>query len=111
MTRVGVETMKDQLGDYLQRAWKGEKILITEHRRSVALLTSREEDVPVQRALELVKAGVAEWSGGKPAGIEATAASPWPERFGDRWLVVAGCEEIPRGCRGHGGDDERLDRG
>jgi hypothetical protein len=50
---------------------------------SVALLTSLDEDGPVQRALELVEAGVAEWSGGKARGIEAPAASPRQER-GDR---------------------------
>jgi prevent-host-death family protein len=60
--------MKDQFGSYLLRARQGEKILITEHGRSVALLTSLGEEAPTERALELVEAGVADWSGGKPTG-------------------------------------------
>ena len=68
MTKVGVETLKDQLGDYLKRARGGERIVITEHGRSVALLIPLEEDAPTKRAWELVEAGAANWSGGKPGG-------------------------------------------
>jgi len=68
MTEVGVETLKDQLGDYLKRARKGERIVITEHGRSVALLISLEGNTPAKRAWELVETGTANWSGGKPVG-------------------------------------------
>lgn len=68
MIKVGVETLKAELGDYLQRARGGERIVITEHGRSVALLIPLEENVSAKRAWELVEAGAAEWSGGKPAG-------------------------------------------
>ena len=68
MTKVGVETLKDQLGDYLRRAREGEKIVITEHGRSVALLIPLEDNASAKRAWELVEAGAAEWSGSKPGG-------------------------------------------
>jgi prevent-host-death family protein len=68
MTEVGVETLKDQFADYLRRARGGERIVITEHGRSVALLIPIEENAAAKRARELVEAGAAEWSGGKPAG-------------------------------------------
>jgi prevent-host-death family protein len=68
MTEVAIETLKEQLGDYLERARQGEQILITEQGRSVALLVPIEESKAVQRAWELVKAGTASWSGGKPEG-------------------------------------------
>ena len=68
MTEVGVETLKDQLGDYLRRARGGERIVITEQGRSVALLIPLDENASAKRAWELVEAGAAEWSGGKPAG-------------------------------------------
>jgi prevent-host-death family protein len=68
MTRVGVDTLKDRLGDYLKRAGEGERILITEHGHSLALLIPIESREPVRRAWELVESGVATWSGGKPAG-------------------------------------------
>ena len=68
MTEVGIDTMKDQLGDYLRRARGGERIVITEHGRSVALLIPLEENASAKRAWELVEAGAADWSGGKPSG-------------------------------------------
>src|SRR5690348_16451629 len=42
-TEVGIEILKDHFVDYLQRAREGERIIITEHGRSVALLISLEE--------------------------------------------------------------------
>ena len=68
MTKVGVDTLKDQLDDYLKRAGEGERILITERGRSVALLIPIESSKPVHRAWDLVESGVATWSGGKPIG-------------------------------------------
>ena len=68
MTEVGVETLKDRLSDYLERAREGERILITEQGRSIALLIPSEGSESSRRAWELVEAGVASWSGGKPRG-------------------------------------------
>jgi prevent-host-death family protein len=67
-TEVGVEALKDHLGDYLTRARKGERIVITEHGRSVALLISLEGNDAARRVLDLVENGAASWRGGKPAG-------------------------------------------
>lgn len=79
MLEVGVETLKDHLGDYLRRARGGERIVITEHGHSVALLIALEESASAKRAWELVEAGAAAWSGGKPAG-----ASRRPRARGDK---------------------------
>ena len=68
MTEVGIEALKDHLGDYLRRARGGERIVITEQGQSIALLTPPEENASAKRAWELVEAGAADWSGGKPAG-------------------------------------------
>jgi prevent-host-death family protein len=68
MREVGVESLKDHLGDYLKRARKGERIVITEHGCSVALLIPLEGNEAARRAWDLVETSVARWSGGKPAG-------------------------------------------
>lgn len=68
MTEIGIEALKDRLGDYLARARKGERILITEDGRSIALLIPAEEGESARRASDLVETGAATWSGGKPAG-------------------------------------------
>jgi prevent-host-death family protein len=68
MTEVGIEALRDHLGDFLQRAHQGERILITEEGRSVALLIPLEGTAAEARAWDLVESGVATWSGGKPSG-------------------------------------------
>lgn len=49
MTEVGVETLKEHLADYLKRAREGERIVITENGRSVALLIPLEGNETVRR--------------------------------------------------------------
>ena len=68
MTEVGVETLKARLSDYLKRAQEGERILITESGRSIAVLVPTEGSESVRRAWALVEAGDASWSGSKPRG-------------------------------------------
>jgi prevent-host-death family protein len=69
MTEVGIETLKVQLSEYLERAREGEQIVITEGGRSIALLGPIEESESVKRAWKLVESGVASWKGGKPKGL------------------------------------------
>ena len=70
MTRVGVKVLKDGLSDYLRRVGEGERIVITDRGRPVALLAPLEPDAPARAAWELVAAGRASWSGGKPRGAK-----------------------------------------
>jgi prevent-host-death family protein len=66
MTEAPIETLKERLDEYLERARQGERIFITEQGRPVAQLIPGEESRVIQRAWELVKAGGAHWAGGKP---------------------------------------------
>jgi prevent-host-death family protein len=66
MIEVPIETLKERLDEYLERARQGERIFITERGRSVAQLVPGEESRVIQRAWEMVKAGGAHWAGGKP---------------------------------------------
>ena len=68
MTEIPIETLKERLDEYLERARQGERIFITEQGCPVAQLVPGEESRVTQRAWELVRAGVAHWSGGKPQG-------------------------------------------
>lgn len=68
MAEVGVEALKDQLSSWLRRASDGERIVITEHGRPIAVLTPVEQSEDAHHAWELVGAGQASWSGGKPKG-------------------------------------------
>lgn len=77
MTEVGIETLQENLADYLKRAREGERIVITENGRSIAVLVPMEENESVRRAWKLVESGAARWSGGKPKG-----AHPRPRNRG-----------------------------
>ena len=68
MTQVGVKALKDQLSSWLRRARDGERIVVTEHGRPTAALTPIEQSEDARDAWELVGAGIANWSGGKPKG-------------------------------------------
>ncbi len=43
MTRVGVRKLKDKLSGYLSRAKRGEKIVVTDRGKPVAMLTAVEQ--------------------------------------------------------------------
>jgi len=63
---AGVKDLKDHLSEYLRRAEAGERIVITDRGKPLAMLSPVDEDDDVRFAWELVKQGKASWSGGKP---------------------------------------------
>ncbi len=68
MTQVGITALRDHLSKYLHLARGGEKVVVTDHGRPIAVLTGIEEDQELRQAWDLVDAGLADWSGGKPRG-------------------------------------------
>ncbi len=72
MTKVGIRALKDQLSRYLKRAGQGERIVITDRGKPIALLSSVSENEAARAAWSMVESGVARWQGGKPRG----SASP-----------------------------------
>ncbi|HHN63989.1 MAG TPA: type II toxin-antitoxin system prevent-host-death family antitoxin [Nitrospirae bacterium] len=67
MDTVGIKELKAKLSSYVDRVSKGERIVITEHGREVALLIP----IPAEhKAIKnLINARMAKWSGGKPSGV------------------------------------------
>jgi prevent-host-death family protein len=67
MLTVGIKELKAKLSSYVDRAARGEMIVITEHGREIALL------VPISNerlaVKSLIKNNRAKWSGGKPSGL------------------------------------------
>jgi prevent-host-death family protein len=68
MISVGIKELKTKLSSYIDKVRHGEKVVITEHGKEVALV------MPISRERKAVKslieAGKAKWSGGKPEGLE-----------------------------------------
>ena len=68
MTRVGVRALKDHLSEYLRRVGAGERIVVTDRGEPLAALTRFKETAEARWGWDLVREGVASWSGGKPCG-------------------------------------------
>lgn len=71
MIAVGIKELKEKLSSYVERASRGEEIVVTDHGREVAMV------IPIsaeRRAVKaLVDAGRARWPGGKPRGKQGIA--------------------------------------
>lgn len=68
MTAVGVRELKNQLSRYLRRVRAGERVVVTERGRPVAVISSPAVPALDRRLAHLLREGVVRWSGGKPRG-------------------------------------------
>jgi len=69
MIQAGVRNLKDHLSEYLRRARRGERVVITDRGRPVAALVGLEREESAEVAWSLVRQGLGEWGGGKPHGL------------------------------------------
>jgi prevent-host-death family protein len=65
---VGVRELKNRLSAFLRRVAKGERIVVTDRGRAVAVLSPPEETPEARHVATMVREGIARWGGGKPAG-------------------------------------------
>jgi prevent-host-death family protein len=68
MVEAGVRNVKDHLSEYLRRVRAGERVLITDRGKPVAVLVGVGHADTEEAAWNLVDRGLGEWSGGKPRG-------------------------------------------
>jgi prevent-host-death family protein len=64
-----VRALRDNLSRYLRRVREGESLVITDHGEPIGELTPAAPGPTAVHARELVREGVASWSGGKPKGL------------------------------------------
>lgn len=75
MATVGIRDLKSHLSDYLRRAREGERVVVTDRGRPVAVISPPAE-LPLDPDLErLVREGLVRQGTGKPRG------SPRPARL------------------------------
>jgi prevent-host-death family protein len=72
---VGIRELKENLSRYLQRVKSGERIVVTDRKREVALLVPIARKTEEEKILELIQQGIAYWSGGKPKGMPSPIVS------------------------------------
>lgn len=68
MVTVGVRELKSRLSDYLRRIRRGERIVVTDRGRPVALLSPTAGSRADEGVDAMLRDGTARWVGGKPRG-------------------------------------------
>jgi prevent-host-death family protein len=69
MAEVAIRELKNRLSEYLRRVKKGERLVITDRGKAVAVISSAVN--PVDSGIEaLVRERAASWGGGKPEGAK-----------------------------------------
>jgi prevent-host-death family protein len=68
MASVGIRELKGRLSHYLRRVKTGERLVVTERGKAVAVLSPPVEDALDQQLEGMLRDGAARWDGGKPAG-------------------------------------------
>ena len=68
MAAVGIRELKNRLSQYLKRVRAGERLVVTDRGKPVAII-SPPALTPTDRRIEaMLREGVARWEGGKPHG-------------------------------------------
>lgn len=68
MPAVGIRELKNRLSQYLKRVRAGERLVVTERGKPVAIISSPSVTRADRRIEAMLREGVARWEGGKPRG-------------------------------------------
>jgi prevent-host-death family protein len=75
METVGIRELKRNLSEYLRSVKAGEKVVITDRKKEIAVIVPFREAEDQGKILQLVREGVADWSGEKLCGMAARIRS------------------------------------
>ena len=75
METVGIRELKANLSRYLSKVKSGEKIIITDRKKEVAIIAPIGRETNDESLLKLIERGIAHWSGGKPTGSPSRIVS------------------------------------
>ena len=69
METIGIRELKDNLSRYMKRVKSGEKIIVTDRKKEIAIILPLEKKSKEEKIYQLIQRGVASWSGSKPEGM------------------------------------------
>ena len=75
MPTVGVKELKANLSRYLKKVKAGERIVITDRKKEVAVIVPSPVEAEEEQLLQLIQRGVVYWSGSKATGMDARLTS------------------------------------
>lgn len=68
MAAVGIRELKNRLSQYLRRVRAGERLVVTERGKPIAIILAPLVTPADRRIDAMLREGVARWEGGKPQG-------------------------------------------
>jgi len=78
MAAVGVRELKNRLSEYLRRVRTGERLVVTERGKPVAVISPPVAEPTDGHIEALLRAGLVRWGGGKPRGSRRPARLKGP---------------------------------
>lgn len=75
METVGIRELKKNLSEYLRSVKAGKKVIITDRKKEIAVIVPFTKIDDQGKILQLVREGVADWSGEKPHGMSVRIRS------------------------------------
>lgn len=75
MATVGIRELKQNFSQYMRKIRSGETIIITDRKKDLALMMPMNPGSRNKQIVQLITAGMARWSGGKPNGLKSRVVS------------------------------------
>ena len=69
METVGIRELKENISHYMKRVKTGERIIITDRKKEIAIIMPLENKATEEKINQLIRTGKARWSGSKPEGM------------------------------------------
>lgn len=69
METIGIRALKENLSRYMKKVKTGEKIIITDRKKEIAVILPLEKETSEEKIYRMIQKGTANWSGGKPSGM------------------------------------------
>jgi prevent-host-death family protein len=71
METVGIRELKENLSKYLRSVKSGQRIIVKDRKREVAIILPFGTETDEEKVLELIQRGLVHWSGTKPMGMRS----------------------------------------
>ena len=75
METIGIRELKENLSRYMKRVKTGERIIVTDRKKEIAVIMPLENNDRKEKINQLIRRGMASWSGGKPKGMSTRVVS------------------------------------
>lgn len=69
METIGIRKLKENLSQYIKRVKSGERIVVTDRKREIAVILPLGEVEHEKQLYKLIQNGKASWVGRKPQGL------------------------------------------